>query len=207
MATGGDLANQGAWGQAHGSAPLLFIAGTLGGATSSIFGNASNGGTDASVTTINHFDVTAASTDTLQFQAAMWSGNGTANNIGGLNIALTDIGISALVAAGDAVNPDLITTSGQATAYRRKSGRDRRHQSILRRAGARGWSGEHGLVRPQVWQRRRLIRRQQRPLLGRLYRWHEYSHRRCRRIQYDCCGRRPIRTPRGCMYMHRMWSS
>ena len=114
MVTGGDLANQGAWAQAHGSAPM-FIAGTLGGPASSIFGNASNGGTDASVTTINHFNVTAASTDSLQFQAAMWSGNGTPNNIGGANIALTDIGISALVTAGLAVNPELITTSGQAT--------------------------------------------------------------------------------------------
>jgi hypothetical protein len=118
MVFGGDIANQGSWGQAFGSAPE-FIAGTLAGPTSSIFGNAASGGTDASVTTINGFDATSAtSTDFLHFSASMWSGNGTANNnapVAGINVALTDIAITAIVAPGVAVDPTIITTSGQAT--------------------------------------------------------------------------------------------
>ena len=113
MTSPGDLANQGAWGQAHGSAPE-FIGGTV---ATSIFGNAANGGTDASVTTINNFSVATGSTDSLHFQAAMWAPTGSPNNLGGtgINVGLADIGITTQVAAGSAANPDLITTSGQAT--------------------------------------------------------------------------------------------
>ena len=104
----GDVAEQGAWSQAAGSAPA-FIAGPA----PSIFGTALNAGTSASQTVINHFSVATGSTDSLHFQASDWTNGGT-NNLGGFNVGLTDIGIAAVIAAGDPVTPETITTSGQA---------------------------------------------------------------------------------------------
>ena len=113
----GDVANQGAWGQAFGSTPN-FIAGTLA-ATPSIFGNAASNGTSDSMTTINHFLVSTSSTDHFQIQASMWDDSDSPGNIaaGGVAIGLTDIGISAFVTAGSPLGAtaEVVTTSGQPT--------------------------------------------------------------------------------------------
>ena len=71
-----------------------------------------NGGTSDSQTTINNFSVATTSTDVLHFQASDWALSGGANNIGGIDVGLTDIGIAANIVAGDAIVPETITTSG-----------------------------------------------------------------------------------------------
>ena len=104
MTGSGDVAEPGAWGQAFGTTPT-FIAG-IATPAASLFGNAANGGTSESETVINNFSV---STDSIGFEAALWTSGGT-NNLGGTNLGLETIGITGHVLAGAAV------TTGSATS-------------------------------------------------------------------------------------------
>ena len=112
--TAGNVVHQGSWGLAFGATPTFVADPVSVPTTASLFGNALHGGTSASQTVINNFSVATGSTDSLHFQASDWTQANTANNIGGSDIGLVTVGISAFVHAGDAVSINSVTTSGQA---------------------------------------------------------------------------------------------
>ena len=109
ITSAGDHANQGSWGQAFGSTPT-FIAGPA----PSLFGNALNGGTSAERDGDQSFR-RQRRVDHLQFEAALWNPTLSANNIGGVDGGLLDIGFTARVMAGTAPVFELATSGGALT--------------------------------------------------------------------------------------------
>jgi hypothetical protein len=105
----GDVADQGGWGQAFGATPT-FISGPNVPPPTSLFLSAPNFGTSESQTTIKGFSVATGSTDTLQFQAHLWDSSHSLNAFGETDNGLQNIGLTANILFGTAINPEMVTS-------------------------------------------------------------------------------------------------